>query len=284
MSHEVRTPLNAIVGFGDLLRDESSLTPHQKRCIDQMRVGCEVLTSVVNDILDYARIEADGVVLEAEPFSPRALVEETVALVAGTAERKGLDLRCEGDASDEPRVMGDKTRLRQVLLNLVNNAVKFTQHGSVTVVLTRTATAAGIDLRVAVRDTGIGIPVEAQARLFTRFVQADSSTTRRFGGTGLGLAIAKGLIEAMGGTIAWRAGMARAQRSGSASRFRVSRRAVRRPITSPARLRLFRARATRRGARTCFSSRTGPSTVRSPRWFWRRWAIASPRPATGRRP
>ncbi|EIZ83775.1 integral membrane sensor hybrid histidine kinase [Methylobacterium sp. GXF4] len=201
MSHEVRTPLNAIVGFGDLLRDESSLTPHQKRCIDQMRVGCEVLTSVVNDILDYARIEADGVVLEAEPFSPRALVEETVALVAGTAERKGLDLRCEGDASDEPRVMGDKTRLRQVLLNLVNNAVKFTQHGSVTVVLTRTATAAGIDLRVSVRDTGIGIPVEAQARLFTRFVQADSSTTRRFGGTGLGLAIAKGLIEAMGGTI-----------------------------------------------------------------------------------
>ncbi|KAF1856691.1 hypothetical protein Lal_00043547 [Lupinus albus] len=201
MSHEIRTPLNAIVGFGDLLRDDTSLSPEQRRCIDQMRVGCEVLTTVVNDILDYARIEADGVTLEAAPFSPRALVEETVALVAGTAERKGLGLHVESDAGSDHRVVGDKTRLRQVLLNLVNNAVKFTQQGSVTVAVTQNVTREGIALRVTVRDTGIGIPDEAQARLFTRFVQADSSTTRRFGGTGLGLAIAKGLIEAMGGTI-----------------------------------------------------------------------------------
>ena len=201
MSHEIRTPLNAIVGFGDLLRDDTSLSPEQRRCIDQMRVGCEVLTTVVNDILDYARIEADGVTLEAAPFSPRALVEETVALVAGTAERKGLGLHVESDAGSDHRVVGDKTRLRQVLLNLVNNAVKFTQQGSVTVAVTQGVTREGIALRVTVRDTGIGIPDEAQARLFTRFVQADSSTTRRFGGTGLGLAIAKGLIEAMGGTI-----------------------------------------------------------------------------------
>lgn len=201
MSHEVRTPLNAIVGFGDLLRDDTSLTPAQRRCIDQMRVGCEVLTTVVNDILDYARIEADGVTLEAAPFSPYALVEETVALVAGTAEGKGLDLRMEGDPAEGRLVIGDKTRLRQVLLNLVNNAVKFTPRGSVTVAITQTATPDGIALRVTVRDTGIGIPDEAQPRLFTRFVQADSSTTRRFGGTGLGLAIAKELIEAMGGTI-----------------------------------------------------------------------------------
>ncbi|WP_342163882.1 hybrid sensor histidine kinase/response regulator [Methylobacterium sp. SD21] len=201
MSHEVRTPLNAIVGFGDLLRDDASLTPEQRRCIDQMRVGCEVLTTVVNDILDYARIEADGVTLEATPFSPFGLVEETVALVAGAAERKGLALVMEGDAADDHPVIGDKTRLRQVLLNLVNNAVKFTQAGSVTTTITQTATPEGIALRVTVRDTGIGIPEDAQARLFARFVQADSSTTRRFGGTGLGLAIAKGLIEAMGGTI-----------------------------------------------------------------------------------
>ncbi len=201
MSHEVRTPLNAIVGFGDLLRDEINLTPHQMRCIDQMRVGCEVLTTVVNDILDYARIEAHGVVLEAAPFSPRGLVEETVALVAGTAERQGLDLRLDVGAGDEHFLIGDKTRLRQVLLNLVNNAVKFTPQGSVTVSLEQAATPDGIALRVAVCDTGIGIPAEAQARLFTRFVQADSSTTRRFGGTGLGLAISKGLIEAMGGAI-----------------------------------------------------------------------------------
>ena len=201
MSHEIRTPLNAIVGFGDLLRDDTSLSPEQRRCIDQMRVGCEVLTTVVNDILDYARIEADGVTLEAAPFSPRALVEETVALVAGTAERKELGLHVESDAGSDHRVVGDKTRLRQVLLNLVNNAVKFTQQGSVTVAVTQGVTREGIALRVTVRDTGIGIPDKAQARLFTRFVQADSSTTRRFGGTGLGLAIAKGLIEAMGGTI-----------------------------------------------------------------------------------
>lgn len=201
MSHEIRTPLNAIVGFGDLLRDDTSLTPAQRRCIEQMRVGCEVLTMVVNDILDYARIEADGVTLEAAPFSPHGLVEETVALVAGTAERKGLELRIEGDTANDHRVIGDKTRLRQVLLNLVNNAVKFTQKGAVTVAITQAVMPEGIALRVTVRDTGIGIPDEAQHRLFTRFVQADSSTTRRFGGTGLGLAIAKGLIEAMGGTI-----------------------------------------------------------------------------------
>jgi signal transduction histidine kinase/ActR/RegA family two-component response regulator len=201
MSHEVRTPLNAITGFGDLLSDDDSLTPGQRRCVDQMRIGCEVLTTVVNDILDFARIEAEGIVLEAAPFSPQAFVEQTVALVRGTAERKGLDLRIEDEADETGFVVGDVTRLRQVLLNLLNNAVKFTTHGSVTVTLTRMATADGIALRVAVRDTGIGIPAEAQARLFTRFVQADGSTTRRFGGTGLGLAIAKGLIEAMGGTI-----------------------------------------------------------------------------------
>ncbi|XYD12091.1 ATP-binding protein (plasmid) [Methylobacterium sp. NMS12] len=214
MSHEIRTPLNAIVGFGDLLRDDPTLTASQQRCVDQMRVGCEVLTTVVNDILDYARIEADGVALEAAPFSPRALVEETVALVAGTAERKGLDLRWDSAEGTEQPVIGDKTRLRQVLLNLVNNAVKFTQRGSVTVALTQTTRPDGVALHVAVRDTGIGIPVEAQARLFTRFAQADSSTTRRFGGTGLGLAIAKGLIETMGGT------MGLESRDGAGSTFR----------------------------------------------------------------
>lgn len=218
MSHEVRTPLNAIVGFGDLLRDDTSLTPGQRRCVDQMRVGCEVLTSVVNDILDYARIEAEGIVLEEAPFSPRALVEDTTALVAGTAEGKGITLRIADEAADPPLVLGDQIRLRQVLLNLVNNAVKFTPHGSVTVTLDHKATAAGIALRIAVRDTGIGISSAAQARLFNRFAQADSSTTRRFGGTGLGLAIAKGLIEAMQGTI----GMESREGDGSTFWFEVT--------------------------------------------------------------
>lgn len=201
MSHEVRTPLNATKGFGDLLAEDTGLTPGQRRCADQMRVGCEVLTTVVIDILDFASVEAGKIVLEAVPFSPSAFVEQTVALVRGTAERKGLDLRVEVEATDDLVALGDVTRLRQVLLNLANNAVKFTPQGSVTVVLEQATTAEGIHLRVMVRDTGIGIPAEVQARLFTRFAQADSSITRRFGGTGLGLAIARGLIEAMGGTV-----------------------------------------------------------------------------------
>jgi two-component system, sensor histidine kinase len=201
MSHEVRTPLNAITGFGDLLSDDPSLTPSQRRCVDQIRVGCEVLTSVVNDVLDFARIEAGGIVLEAAPFSAYTFVDETVALVRGTAERKGLDLRVEEDGREERRVLGDVTRLRQVLLNLVNNAVKFTDQGCVRVSLTQTSVSDGVRLRIAVQDTGIGISAEAQTRLFNRFVQADSSTTRRFGGTGLGLAIARGLVEAMCGRI-----------------------------------------------------------------------------------
>ncbi|MDP4021909.1 ATP-binding protein [Methylobacterium sp. NEAU 140] len=218
MSHEVRTPLNAIKGFGDLLGEDGSLTPGQRRCVHQMQVGCDVLSGVVNDILDYARVEAGGVVLEAAPFAPRAFVEETVGLVRGLAERKGLDLRVEVAEPDERRVLGDVTRLRQVLLNLVNNAVKFTPRGSVTVALTLTPTADGMTMRVAVRDTGIGISADAQARLFERFVQADSSTTRRFGGTGLGLAIAKGLVEAMGGTI----GLESREGAGSTFWFSVS--------------------------------------------------------------
>lgn len=201
MSHEVRTPLNAIVGFGDVLRDDASLTPSQRRCVEQMRVGCEVLIGVVNDILDYARIEAEGVQLEAAPFTLGSLVRETVDFVAGSAERKRLELWIEAPADETSVVLGDRTRLRQVLLNLVNNAVKFTERGRVTVTLTEAMRDDGLVARIAVQDTGIGISAEAQKRLFTRFAQADSTTTRRFGGTGLGLAIAKGLIEAMGGKI-----------------------------------------------------------------------------------
>jgi signal transduction histidine kinase/ActR/RegA family two-component response regulator len=201
MSHEVRTPLNAIVGFGDVLQYDASLTPNQRRCVEQMRVGCEVLTGVVNDILDYARIEAEGVQLEAAPFTLGSLVRETVDFVAGSAERKRLELWIEAPADETSVVLGDRTRLRQVLLNLVNNAVKFTERGRVTVTLTEAMKDDGLVARIAVQDTGIGISAEAQKRLFTRFAQADSTTTRRFGGTGLGLAIAKGLIEAMGGKI-----------------------------------------------------------------------------------
>ncbi len=199
MSHEVRTPLNAIKGFGDLLGEDGTLTPGQRRCVDQMRVGCEILTTVVTDILDFASVEAGRVVLEAAPFSPRTFIEETVAIVSATAERKGLNLQVEPEHGQEDMVLGDVTRLRQVLLNFLNNAVKFTAQGRVVVSLDQKATSHSVRLRVEVRDTGIGIAEEAQARLFNRFVQADSTTTRRFGGTGLGLAIAKGLIEVMGG-------------------------------------------------------------------------------------
>ena len=201
MSHEVRTPLNAIKGFGDLLGDDGTLTPGQRRCVDQMRVGCEILATVVTDILNFASVEAGKVVLEVASFSPHAFIEQTVALASAAAERKGLNLRVELGNCRESLAFGDVTRLRQVLLNLVNNAVKFTAQGSVVVSFDQESSPHGVRLRVEVRDTGIGIGEEAQARLFNRFVQADSTTTRRFGGTGLGLAIAKGLIEAMGGEI-----------------------------------------------------------------------------------
>ena len=201
MSHEIRTPLNAIKGFNELLADDGSLSADQRRHVERVHSACDLLIAVVDDILDYARIEAGGVALEHAPLAPQALVTDTVAMVQGLALAKGLTLLTTL-APDLPQwLTGDATRLRQVLINLLNNAIKFTAQGSVTVTVGYADASDGGRLQIAVCDTGIGIAADAQSRLFTRFSQADSSTSRRFGGSGLGLAICKGLVEAMGGEI-----------------------------------------------------------------------------------
>lgn len=202
MSHEIRTPLNAVIGFTDLLAQSEDLAPIQRRHAEFARNAGSALLTVVDDILDFSKVEAGAIELEARPFSPSALVETGLSIVRDLATRKGLAVRVEIDPALPEWLVGDEDRLRQILLNLLNNAVKFTRHGSVTLRAEHHgSTAVGERVRFSVTDTGIGIPPEKQSRLFERFSQVDSSVTRDFGGTGLGLAICKRLVELMEGTI-----------------------------------------------------------------------------------
>src|SRR3954447_18751781 len=202
MSHEIRTPLNAILGFTDLLSEGNSLAPEDRRKLEVIQSAGAALLTLVNDILDFSKIEAGQIELDARSFMLSALVEDALDITRGVADAKRLDVRAEIDPCAPHRVVGDPDRLRQVLLNLLNNAVKFTPKGSVTLRLRHEGAAgSGERLRVAVIDTGIGIAKERQARLFQRFSQADCSIRREFGGTGLGLAIAKQLVALMGGDI-----------------------------------------------------------------------------------
>jgi len=218
MSHEIRTPMSGVIGMSDLLLDTPPLSPEQRYFAETIRSSGQSLLAIINDILDFSKIEAGKLELERQPLVIQTCVTSAVDLLTVKANEKGLSLSCQFDPHLPPAILGDPTRLRQILLNLVGNALKFTEKGKVMVTVelagsrhaerAESSEAASLlpsarsaCLLLSVRDSGLGIPPDQQTRLFQSFSQADASTTRRYGGTGLGLSISKRLVELMGGTI-----------------------------------------------------------------------------------
>lgn len=201
MSHEIRTPMNGVLGMAELLL-ATSLTDKQRRFSHTIRESGTALLHVINDILDFSKIEANKLELEQVEFDLVPMVHGLTDLFHEPLQRKGLQWHCEVDKTLPARWCGDAGRVRQILLNLVGNAVKFTERGEIVLSLQRHHDALGqVMMKASVRDTGIGIPLEAQTKIFDPFAQADGSMSRRFGGTGLGLAIVQRLVEMMGGQL-----------------------------------------------------------------------------------
>jgi PAS domain S-box-containing protein len=199
VSHEIRTPLNGILGMADLLGD-TPLTLEQATYLRAVKTSGETLLSLIEEVLDFSKIEAGRLDVAARPFALAAFVEEIVELLGPRAQAKGLEIGCYVDERLPARVVGDAARLRQVLLNLAGNAIKFTEKGGVSIIVEPAAQTDAVS--ISVHDTGIGISLQDRARIFLEFEQADGSATRKFGGTGLGLTISNRIIESMGGSIA----------------------------------------------------------------------------------
>ncbi len=229
MSHEIRTPMNGVLGMAELLL-RCTLSDKERHLTESIHRSGSVLLAIINDILDFSKIEAGKLQLEAIPFEVRPTIQEAVNLAMPAAHKKHLALSCRIAPDIPDYLLGDQTRLRQIIVNLVGNAIKFTEHGTVTVSLDLESQTNGLfGLSVCVTDTGIGIPLEVQPHLFEAFSQADGSTTRKYGGTGLGLAIVKQLVTLMGGIVELRSNLG----AGSTFRFTVYLKPCTPPVLIP---------------------------------------------------